>query len=125
MYTAEWEAEMQEYGYTQAQIAKMKRGEWDEDEAPGETPTATAGGARAADSKGAGGGEGGEEGELGELEGFDQEGLQDGEVEVVTLAVEGWEKLSREKFWDHYMLPNRPVQRLKTSAHSDGMRYVY
>eukprot|EP00802_Teleaulax_amphioxeia_P010629 Tamp_10657.p1 GENE.Tamp_10657~~Tamp_10657.p1 ORF type:complete len:562 (+),score=108.24 Tamp_10657:2-1687(+) len=109
VYTAEWEAEMQEYGYTQAQIAKMKRGEWDEDEAPGETPTATAGGARAADSKGAGGGEGGEEGELGELEGFDQAGLQDGEVEVVTLAVEGWEKLSREKFWDHYMLPNRPV----------------
>jgi len=99
---------MQEYGYTQAQIAKMKRGEWDEDEAPGETPTATAGGARAADSKGAGGGEGGEEGELGELEGFDQEGLQDGEVEVVTLAVEGWEKLSREEVLGPLHAPQPP-----------------
>ncbi len=36
VFTAEWEAEMREYGYTQVQIDKMKHGEWEENDADDE-----------------------------------------------------------------------------------------
>jgi hypothetical protein len=90
VFTAEWEAEMREYGYTQMQIDEMKRGEWEENDA---------------DDEGAheGAGEG-----LNEANEAEQQDEKE-EAQVVSLGVEGWEKLSLSRFFDAYMLPNRPV----------------
>jgi hypothetical protein len=86
VFTAEWEAEMREYGYTQVQIDMMKHGEWEENDADDE-----------------GAHEGGEG--LHEVEQQDEKEA----AEVVSLGVEAWEKLSLSRFFDAYMLPNRPV----------------
>lgn len=103
-FTKEWEEEMMGYGYTWAQVEKMKRGEWDETDADKALQV-----------------------ENSQRESSDVnecQGRRDTEVSyavesdvsagtghggAVTLAFEDWESLSRETFWDVYMLPNKPV----------------